>query len=359
MKSIDESIYLRASLSSICNFDCIYCPKELGMENQVPINLKGKILSIEDYKKNLDYFAYCGIQSITFTGGEPALNKDLEILLKHARKIYKNVEITTNGHNFQKNIDIYEKYADKIKLSLDAIDDNAFENITNEKTSELNKIKDSIILSAKRGLYLGINVVVMKSNLPEINKIIDFCSELNNKYKSNIYISLLDLYYAPIKREFWLSNFVPLDIIKDYFIKKRYKLKEDNKFGCSFYWVKIKNVQVRFKDSFSGTQRSSKCLTCNHYCQEGVYSIKHSIEGYCTTCPFIVNEVDDIYMDKYSSKEKSLFGITKILNSLIKSDLELFSFKKFLIANNLDFHAININKEEIFTLIENNYDTLK
>ena len=355
-KEIDESIFLRASLSSVCNFNCIYCPKELGMENQVPDMIKGKRLTIDEYIQNLKLFSISGIKSITFTGGEPALNKELEIILKEAKKLFNNIEITTNGYNFKENILIYEKYIDKIKLSLDAIDYKKFKNITNTSFQNLFDIQESLEISAKKNLNLTLNIVVMKENLQEISKIINFCSHLNKKYKSNISISLLDLYYVPTKRDFWISNFIPLNIVRDFFLNKNYYIKKDNKFGCNFYWIYNDSINIRFKDSFSATHRSNKCDICPSYCQEGVYSIKHSLEGYCTTCPFIVNDIEDIYLSKDMPIEESLLNINKIIDTLIYAKLEINSFEKFMFKNNLSKKNINFDRDEIFHFLEGNND---
>ena len=39
------------------------------------------------------------------------------------------------------------------------------------------------------------------------------------------------------------------------------------------------------KDSISSTYRIAQCDSCNYYCQEGVYSLKHSASGWISVCP--------------------------------------------------------------------------
>lgn len=74
-----------------CNLNCSYCDTKWANKDDSPYSL----MSLEElYKKVVE----SGIKNITITGGEPLLQKNIEIFLK---KLAKNpeisVEIETNG----------------------------------------------------------------------------------------------------------------------------------------------------------------------------------------------------------------------------------------------------------------------
>lgn len=337
----EDPIFLRASLSGSCNLDCIYCPKELGMENQVPKSLKGKKLSLHEYRNNLKLFADNGIKAITFTGGEPTLNKNIVEISKYARKIFERVEITTNGFRLQKYLNELFPYLDVIKFSIDAVDKKTFEIITNRHHSELRTQLESIELCCKTGINVALNVVVMKQNLNQLDKIISLAKEFNQKYNKNIYVSLLDFYFSSPKRKIWEENFIPLNILKERFTKRYGNATEQIRFGCQFFWFNANGVNVRFKDSYGATQRAEKCQTCKEYCQEGIFSIKHSVEGWITTCLSNKEELGE-YLNPKLKKEELNLKIKSVLSDIYNSKTEINSFKKLLMLHNLNpKHLVN------------------
>ena len=50
-----------------CNLDCTFCYNDL--------DLRGKRVSLSDYRLLLDDLAQMGVMSLTFSGGEPLLYK--------------------------------------------------------------------------------------------------------------------------------------------------------------------------------------------------------------------------------------------------------------------------------------------
>lgn len=338
----EDPIYLRASLSANCNLDCIYCPTEIGMENQVPNFLKGQKLSVEQYCNNLLKFANKGIKAITFTGGEPTLNNEIVNIVSFARKIFERVEITTNGFMLNQYINQLAPFFDVVKISLDAIDKDVFERITQRKYNQLTTTLNSIESCCKLGLKVAVNVVVLKENINQIEKIINLCSDLNKKYYDNIYVSLLDFYFSPAKRAIWENNFIPLDKLKSKFVSLYGEPTKQERFGCQFYWFNANSVLVRFKDSSSATQRASKCENCTQYCQEGIFSIKHSVEGWITTC--LSNDVEfGEYLSAKINSQESDNILAKVLNDVKNTKTMSNSFNKMI-----DYHKLtprNIKEE--------------
>lgn len=55
--------------------------------------------------------------------------------------------------------------------------------------------------------------------------------------------------------------------------------------GCDSYYFFRKGIRINIKDSISATHRASICENCREYCQEGIYSLKHSASGWISVCP--------------------------------------------------------------------------
>ena len=87
--------YLRISLTDRCNFRCIYCMPEDGVQSLAHED----ILRIEEIEQAVRVAAGMGIRSIRLTGGEPLVRLGVVDLLRaiaHTPGI-ENVSMTTNG----------------------------------------------------------------------------------------------------------------------------------------------------------------------------------------------------------------------------------------------------------------------
>jgi molybdenum cofactor biosynthesis enzyme MoaA len=171
------------------------------MENHTPNCLYAPLLTTEEYLHNLHLLAAHGFQTISFTGGEPLLNPQFAQILNGSREIYKTVEITTNGSKLLDNIDAVIKYVDVLKISIDAIDPELSVSIArNPKAAETVHIIEEC---CKAGIKtIGLNFVYMKQNEKELPRLVDFAAKLKQSYNTDIYISILDLYFSNGNREF-------------------------------------------------------------------------------------------------------------------------------------------------------------
>jgi molybdenum cofactor biosynthesis enzyme MoaA len=279
-------IYVRASVSARCNLNCIYCPKKEGMENRAPSFLRGQSLTVAEYCRNLEHLARNGLRGISFTGGEPTLNHDLPELVAYAAPRFDRVELTTNGLSLVDMLPQIAPHLSLLKVSLDAVDPVLVTDITQGTQSEAVRAITAIRAGCAAGLRVGVNVVAMRSNVHEIERIIALCRSINGEgLPGSTYVSVLDFYYSAERRIIWEHEFIPLEELEARFTA-RYGLPAiQARFGCRFIWFDAEGVEVRFKDSFGATQRAPKCRNCRLYCQEGIYGLKHSVEGWVTTCP--------------------------------------------------------------------------
>lgn len=281
-----DPVYVRASVADKCNLNCVYCPKREGMENRVPDALRGRRLSLDEYCQNMGHIARNGITGISFTGGEPTLNPDLVALIRHAASTFDRVELTSNGFHLLGLLPSIAPYLNLLKISLDSTDETVNSSITRGPSGEAAKAQAAIIESCRLGLRVGVNIVVMRSALAEIEKVLAFCRAVNQlRYTGKAYVSLLDFYYSSEQRVVWEREFLSVDDLASTFETRYGPRIVQERFGCSFYWFDAHGVELRIKSSLGATHRAGKCKNCKHYCQEGIYGLKHSVEGWITTCP--------------------------------------------------------------------------
>lgn len=92
-------------INSHCNLNCKFCNRK------API-CSPQYYSLEQFDKDLKHFKDNGfyINDLTFTGGEPLLNKNLEEYFQIARKYYPNcfLKVFTNCKLLQKDSKIFK-----------------------------------------------------------------------------------------------------------------------------------------------------------------------------------------------------------------------------------------------------------
>lgn len=279
-----QSIFLRASLSDVCNFNCRYCPKDLGMENHTPKDINAPVLEAHEYIRNMELLAVHGFRNISFTGGEPLLNKDFALIASACRRLFDIIEITTNGTNILSNIDIIMQNIDVLKISIDAMDPDVAVHISGNKASA--GTPGIIEACCQAGIRtIGLNFVYMRYNSAQLPKLIKYAARMKEKYGTDIYISILDLYYSEQNKCFWQRQFVNLSEVRAALTAQGIRLNHRIRIGCDSYYYEQDGIRINMKDSISCTHRADMCYNCTEYCQEGIYSLKHSASGWISVCP--------------------------------------------------------------------------
>lgn len=308
-----KGTFLRASLCDVCNFSCEYCAKDMGMENHTPRCIGAGLLSAEEYSRNLEKIAAHGFEIISFTGGEPLLCKDFADIAQTARQLFQVVEITTNGSKLPEYMETIRKYVDVLKISVDAVDDALRVKIT--RRDDAKDTLDIVEMCCRAGIVqIGLNFVYMKQNAEELPKLVAFVKRLNRKYNSNIYISVLDLYYSKENDAFWREQFVNLKKLRQRLTEKGIAVRRRLRVGCDSYYCIWDGVRVNMKDSMSCTHRSGMCRDCKGYCQEGIYSLKHSASGWISVCPS--NDVRLGALLREDDAERTIDHFVEILNQI-------------------------------------------
>ena len=87
--------YLRISVTDRCNFRCVYCMPEQGLD-WLP---RPQILSYEEITAVVRQLAPLGLKRLRLTGGEPTIRPDLTTLIRMLRAIpgIEDIALSTNG----------------------------------------------------------------------------------------------------------------------------------------------------------------------------------------------------------------------------------------------------------------------
>ena len=155
-----------------CNGKCPFCSI-----HSLPDSILGEDMSTAQIKHLIDQIADLGVISLSFTGGEPTLRKDLPELLYHTGIVHDFMNgIATNGYLLPKLFKEHKlKGLDYILVSLDYPNANLHDKMRGIKV--FHKVLESIKLANKNDIKPIISTVVMKDNLQYLK---DMCELAEN-----------------------------------------------------------------------------------------------------------------------------------------------------------------------------------
>lgn len=121
--------YMRISLTDRCNFRCIYCMPEEGVEALCHQD----ILSFDEILNIVRNAADMGIRRIRLTGGEPLVRKGVVSLIEQMNAIpgIDDISLTTNGVLLPRMAkDLKAAGLKRVNISLDTLDPDQFTYVT-------------------------------------------------------------------------------------------------------------------------------------------------------------------------------------------------------------------------------------
>jgi len=154
---------LRISITDRCNFRCVYCmPKEVYGRDHVFLERK-ELLSFEEIARVAAIFARLGVRRVRITGGEPLVRRNVEQLVELLHEIPGlELALTTNGALLPQKAEALARAGlDRVTVSLDSIDDEAFRAL-NDVDFPVQKVLDGIDAAAAAGLPVKVNAVVKR-----------------------------------------------------------------------------------------------------------------------------------------------------------------------------------------------------
>jgi len=151
---------LRISVTDRCNFRCVYCMPEEGMQ-WLP---REEILSFEEITRLAAIFVAAGTRTIRLTGGEPLVRRDLPTLAGMLRALHPDIDLslTTNGFLLRRDAQaLAAAGVRRVNVSLDSLRAERFARITRRDC--LATVLDGIAAAREAGMTpVKVNCVVVR-----------------------------------------------------------------------------------------------------------------------------------------------------------------------------------------------------
>lgn len=168
--------YLRVSVTDRCNFRCLYCMPEEGIEWKE----RAEILTFDEIVKLVRIFAETGTTKVRLTGGEPTVRKGIHDLIRMIRDIpgIRQIALTTNGATLAQDAGrLLEAGVTHLNISVDSLIPERFEQIT--KRGSLPQVLNGIDSAQALGFEsVKLNVVVLNGiNDDEITNFARFAQQ--------------------------------------------------------------------------------------------------------------------------------------------------------------------------------------
>lgn len=151
--------YLRVSVTDRCNFRCLYCMPEEGVD---PV-CRSEIMTYEEIVRLCRIAVKTGIRKIKITGGEPLVRREVCALIREIRGIrgVDSVTITTNGSLLEGCLPaLAEAGISGINISLDTLDREKFCRITGR--NDFDRVWSGFLKAVKTGIPVKVNCVPMR-----------------------------------------------------------------------------------------------------------------------------------------------------------------------------------------------------
>ncbi len=176
MEHIGPPLWLLAEITYRCPLHCVFC------YNPVDFAVNDQELSTEDWLKVLREARAAGSVQCGFSGGEPLLRDDLEILVAEAHKLgfYTNLLTSGVGLTEERAARLKEAGLDHIQLSFQDTTRELNDFLSHTKTFELKQKVAKIIKD--NGWPMVLNCVLHRLNIDHIDKLIEMAVELGAEY---------------------------------------------------------------------------------------------------------------------------------------------------------------------------------
>ena len=152
--------YLRISVTDRCNFRCLYCMPEAGLQ-WLP---RSEILSYEEIAEVVGQLAPLGLRRLRLTGGEPTIRPELDRLVRMLRSVpgIEDIALSTNGSNFPRHAPrLRAAGLDRVNVSADSLRPGRARDIARRTVST--PPIEALRAAEREGLSpVKVNVVVMR-----------------------------------------------------------------------------------------------------------------------------------------------------------------------------------------------------
>jgi pyrroloquinoline quinone biosynthesis protein E len=169
-------LWLLAELTYRCPLHCVYC------SNPVDYTAYGEELATEEWVRVLREGRQLGATQLGFSGGEPLVRDDLEVLVAEARRLgyYSNLITSGIGLNERRIAALKEGGLDHIQVSFQDSTREMNDFLSSTRTFDL---KRRIAKLVKQYDYpMVLNVVLHRLNIDHVGQILELAVELEAEY---------------------------------------------------------------------------------------------------------------------------------------------------------------------------------
>ncbi len=162
MRLVSHPVLCNYYVTYRCNAACGFCDI---WEKPSPY------VTVENVRDNLRAMRKLGVRVVDFTGGEPLLHRQLDLLLKEARDAGMITTVTTNGLLYPRYAERLRGLVDMLHFSLDSPD--ADEHDASRKVRCFDKVMESIRIARQLGERPDILYTVTRDSLSKIGRVRD------------------------------------------------------------------------------------------------------------------------------------------------------------------------------------------
>jgi PqqA peptide cyclase len=174
--SPDPPLWLLAELTYRCPLHCVFC------YNPVDYATYGAELTTEDWLRVLREGRGLGATQLGFSGGEPLVRDDLEVLVAEARRLgyYSNLITSGVGLNERRIAAFKDGGLDHIQLSFQDSTREMNDFLSSTRTFDLKRRVAKLIKQYDYPMVL--NVVLHRLNIDHVEQILELALELEAEY---------------------------------------------------------------------------------------------------------------------------------------------------------------------------------
>jgi pyrroloquinoline quinone biosynthesis protein E len=175
-KPVANPLWLVAEITYKCPLHCVFC------YNPVDYTRYGKELSTDEWLRVLRESRELGVTQLGFSGGEPLVRDDLEILVAEARKLgyYSNLITSGVGLNEKRIAAFKEGGLDHIQLSFQDSTRELNDFLSSTRTFELKSKTAKMIKQYEYPMVL--NVVLHRLNIDHVQQILEMAEAMGAEY---------------------------------------------------------------------------------------------------------------------------------------------------------------------------------
>ncbi len=175
---------LNCYITNACNLRCEHCFMQSGLP------LKNELTKSE-WIRVLKEFKEAGGESVTFSGGEPLMNKDFKEILKTASNIGLTTTVLTNGLLWTESlIEELAQYIQEVQVSIDGVDEST--NAIVRGKGHFDRVVQTVIWFANHGVRTSVATTFTLSNLEGDmeGRYKDFVSKIKSQCTAPVFFKL-------------------------------------------------------------------------------------------------------------------------------------------------------------------------